>query len=215
MSQSIFNAISLPPTSDQINDKTDGKYIPESMIAKQLRKKLSIWTLDVKSQMNLGSDNIKYNYDYNVNKQIDIKSKNIGDDIIVAFSQIYNKYINGDTAIYMINVSSRSRRKPKHLFDTDYYYKTGNTSSGGNDDDDRTPTKNVRSVKSTSFSFKFSLSRSSKQAKQEQGMSFIKQTNSNMENDGNDGQVQSSTKTEFDLIEWLLQTILPPMEQFS
>ena len=137
------------------------------------------------------------------NRKLDIISENICGNIILAFSQIYDKYIDDDGAVYMINISSRNRNRLKYLFDV-YYYKT------------QTGKKNIENINnrhvktSTKFSFKltFGMTRSVAIDKKN-AMCFVKEmvknyfkNSSNPEND----------KTEFELLEWLFKTIINPMD---
>ena len=189
------------------------KTIPESAIAKQLRKKLSIWTLTEDLDPDLdknNNDSTNYN-SYDLNRKADIKSKHICDDIITAFVQIYNKYIKDECAIYMINISSSKRKKIEYLLDHDLFEKLENDDDifdvehVENDDENMETATCTR----TKFSFKFSLSRSSKQAKDRKKMTFVKQKLETYIKEN----VMIVNIKEFDLIEWLLRTIMIPMDE--
>ena len=97
------------------------KFIPESIIAQQLRINLS----NVFEERKNGIHNITINilnHDYGALKAIEQKNTaEICDTIINAYESLYNKYIDADSAIYMINISSKVRKKLTHLFDPQYY----------------------------------------------------------------------------------------------
>ena len=67
----------------------------------------------------VSSDSMIGNRDYS--RKADIISMNISKYIIVAFKQLYFKYI-GEMAVYMINISSRTRERLTHALDPKYFY---------------------------------------------------------------------------------------------
>ena len=171
--------------------------IPESAIATQLRIELN------KCLQN--SDNLE-SKDNNTN-EIDILSENICGIIILAFERIYNKYINDDSAIYMINISSRNRLSVKYLFDS-YYYKI----NGKNTDNHKKSTKFSFTLTAMSRSalFGFGLNSDHKE-KNDTGMTFLrKELKSYLKN--NSKTPKAERKSEKELLLWLLSKILLPMD---
>ena len=80
--------------------KTEKGEIPESIMCQRLRNDLN----EIKE-----------------NGPIDNVNVLMCEKIILAFSSLYNKYINSQNAIFMINISSNNRSKLTHLFDKNYY----------------------------------------------------------------------------------------------
>ena len=83
--------------------------IPKSMIAEKLNKELNNLISDVN------------NTNKNINNKVDAISILICEKIIIAFHSMYNKYIDPNNAIFMINISSRNRDILNNLFAENNY----------------------------------------------------------------------------------------------
>ena len=87
--------VKLPPSIEDTNkDKQnhDKNFIPHSQIASKLKLSLS-----------------------------DENHMNQCNDIILAFQQLYRKYIDASNATFMINISSRNRNMLRDLYDSKYF----------------------------------------------------------------------------------------------
>ena len=87
--------LALPPT------KTEEGEIPESIMCQTLRNNLN-----------------------QIEDIREMKQENnviICEKIILAFESLYNKYIDSQNAVFMINISSNNRNQLTHLFDKNYY----------------------------------------------------------------------------------------------
>ena len=87
----------------RVDDICDLNFIPESIIAKQLRNQLKSLKTDNNSNTNVDT--------INTNK-INLHVMNI----IEAFQKLYCKYIDSNKAMFMINISSQNRDNLTILF---------------------------------------------------------------------------------------------------
>ena len=83
----------------------------------------TVWQQKLKTEdripVSLIAQQLYQTIEENINKNI----IHIGNDIIEAFKLIYNKYVDAQDAIFMINISSRKRNSLMNLLDCEYYYR--------------------------------------------------------------------------------------------
>lgn len=92
-----------------VQENSKHKYIPESLIARELRSKLD----EIRKNSN---SNNKENIN-NSNSQSESESELEYEAIIDAFGKLYSKYVDSDSAWFMINISSKNRNSWSKQFD--------------------------------------------------------------------------------------------------
>ena len=241
----VLRELKLPPsTKTNRHPSASSSTIPESVIAKTLRNEINNFfnynDKDNKKNISPGNEalltfslaisdsnanaNVGINLNSNSNckkeKKIDVISQSICIKIIGAFSQLYYKYIDTDASIYMINISSRNRKRMEYLFDVYYYKDTIAKEKKKKQKEKRKLTNDTKEKFSFAFPNGFGMGGLKGQmfdfGKDKVGIkeklemvSFIKH---HLKVYINEDAINGENKTEIDLIEWLLNEIIPAMD---
>lgn len=194
----VIKSLRLPPNITNSNSNNKSNVIPESLIAQQLRNNLNkLIIID-----NINSNSIN-------NKKIDIISENVCGEVIISFILLYNKYINDESATYMINISSRNRNKVKYLFDTNYY----------RNDKKKRNSKHRYSFEQIAITTKNRLfvnknNNVDNNSDNVNGMSYIKQElKQYLKNINTSNKNDNNNNNEYLLYQWLLERILLEMDK--
>lgn len=210
--------VSLPPSKMNASSARNEQLIPCSRIAQQLETELL--NIAVANRNNYVSDEEEKrsptitittigNTD---NCDMDWKPIMI---IIDTFRQLYNKYIDPNNAVFMLNISSNNRQNLTHLFDNDYYNSAiKNRNKNGNKNHSRNGKSSIFSInliKSVTDSLtkneteldKVEIVRSFINEELEKRFKKFKNTNNDI----------NTIVSQNEILQWLLGTILQQFER--
>ena len=101
------------------------QFIPRSHIARQLETKLqNIANFKLGNEHKDQQDKVESDHNTNTNWNVHVKlddGDRIFAEIIDTFRQLFQKYVDAQRAVFMINISSGKRNELMRLFDTRYY----------------------------------------------------------------------------------------------